>query len=409
MLTLMSEFLTSAWHSALAMGPWLLVGAAIAGVLHVWIPQDVLRRHFTGPWGVVKAVLFGVPLPLCSCGVIPAGIGLNKSGADDSASIAFLISTPQTGVDSILVSAGMLGWPFALWKVGAAVVTGVAGGMWVAVSGRRPVGDDAIAAADHVGPAAKGWRAGMEHGLEVLRTIYRWVAFGVVVSALLTAFVPAGVLASAGEGSMVTAVVASLLVSVPLYVCATASVPIAAALVMAGLPLGAALVFLMAGPATNVATIGAIHRVFGRAIVVRYLTTIIGGSILFALLFDGVVSSHDVAAAMTHPHGAHWLEVLGGGGLVALMAWFMLSDIRRWIAQRPAAAAQSSTHLMVEGMSCGGCVRKVRGALESVAGVETCDVDLDSASASVSGAARVDDLVAALQAAGFKARRSTSG
>ena len=116
------------WSILLALAPWLLIGAAISGLLHVVLPRDLVRRQLSGPSGVVKAVLLGVPLPLCSCGVIPTGLGLKKDGADDGSAIAFMVSTPQTGVDSILVAASFLGWPFALFKVGAAAVTGLAAG-----------------------------------------------------------------------------------------------------------------------------------------------------------------------------------------------------------------------------------------------------------------------------------------
>jgi len=405
----MSEFLTALWDTTTAMGPWLLVGAAVAGVLHVLVPRNFMQRHFTGTAGVFKSVAFGVPLPLCSCGVIPAGIGLKRSGADDGASVAFLISTPQTGVDSIMVAAGMLGWPFALWKVGAAAVTGVVGGLWVA--GRGPTGktmEPSASPADQIGER-RGVAAGVAHSVEVLQTIWRWVAFGIVISAALTAFIPAGGLASIGLDSPFVAVVAALFLSLPLYVCATASVPIAAALVMGGLPLGAALVFLMAGPATNVATIGAIHRAFGRGVMLRYLATIVVGSIAFALLFEGLFSASDVAAAMHHEHGAHWLELAGGGALVVLLGWFLVDDVGQWFSARRAKAAPAATDFVVEGMTCNGCARKVRGAVEGIEGVEGCDIDVESGSASVTGKARVDDVVAAITAAGFTARRRTTG
>ena len=120
--------LTASWNILLALAPWLLVGMVIAGLIHGLLPRDFSKRQLRGPSGIFKAVALGVPLPLCSCGVIPAGLGLKKDGASDGASIAFLISTPQTGVDSILVASKFLGWPFALFKLGSAALTGVIGG-----------------------------------------------------------------------------------------------------------------------------------------------------------------------------------------------------------------------------------------------------------------------------------------
>ena len=123
------------------LAPWLLLGTLIAALLHGLLPQNFVQRHLQGKGGVAKAVLLGVPLPLCSCGVIPAGLGLKKDGASDGASVGFLISTPQTGVDSILVSASFLGWPFALFKVVSATVTGIVGGY---LADQSPVGRRAL-------------------------------------------------------------------------------------------------------------------------------------------------------------------------------------------------------------------------------------------------------------------------
>ena len=130
--------LNAIWSILLDLAPWLLLGAGVASALHIWLPPGLLQRHLSGYAGVAKAVALGVPMPLCSCGVIPAGLGLKKDGASDGAALGFLISTPQTGVDSILVSASFLGWPFALFKVGAATVTGLVGGWLVESTGAGP-------------------------------------------------------------------------------------------------------------------------------------------------------------------------------------------------------------------------------------------------------------------------------
>jgi uncharacterized membrane protein YraQ (UPF0718 family) len=131
------------WNVWVELAPWLLLGALVSGVIHVFLPTDFVRRHLTGRGSIAKAVALGVPLPLCSCGVIPAGLGLKKDGASDGAAVGFLISTPQTGVDSVLVAAAFLGWPFALFKVVAATITGMTGGLLTAYMGgeSKPWGD----------------------------------------------------------------------------------------------------------------------------------------------------------------------------------------------------------------------------------------------------------------------------
>lgn len=255
------------------LAPWLLLAAVVAGLLHVLIPPNWFRRHLTGRSGVFKAVLAGVPMPLCSCGVIPVGLGLKKEGASDGAVVGFLISTPQTGVDSILVAASLLGMPFALFKVAASMITGLIRG-WLAnateESEQKPARLPDVSAAKEIGRL----RAFIEHSLTLIRSIWAWIVVGVLVSALITSLVPEDSLANlAGFGGL-PAMLITLLISLPLYVCATASVPIAAALVISGLPPGAALVFLMAGPATNVATIGAVYRTLGKRSLGIYLVTV---------------------------------------------------------------------------------------------------------------------------------------
>ena len=235
--------IAASWQVLLELSPWLLLGAGIAGLLHGLLPRNFVHRQLSGRAGVLKAVLVGVPLPLCSCGVIPTGLGLKKDGASDGAAVGFLVSTPQTGVDSILVAAAFLGWPFALFKVAAAGVTGIVGGWLTEALGGDP-GRPPATATDQGRPSLGAMFA---HGAEMLRTIWRWLLFGVLVSAALTVYVPPDGLAGLGAGGGLLAMLAMLLVSLPLYVCATASVPIAAALVAGGMPVGAARVFLMAG------------------------------------------------------------------------------------------------------------------------------------------------------------------
>ena len=239
MMTTFLALAAASWDVLLELAPWLLLGSAVAGLLHGLVPPGLIQRAMRGPGGVVRAVLLGIPLPLCSCGVSPAGIGLQRSGASRGASVGFLIATPQTGVDSVMVAAGFLGWPFALYKVAAALITGVTGGLLVEAidPGEETREDEAPAHAD------RSLRGMLAHGIDVIRMIWA-ILFGVVVSAALTVFLPAGGLETFVGSSAIVGILVVLMASVPLYVCATASVPIAATLVAAGLPTGAALVFL---------------------------------------------------------------------------------------------------------------------------------------------------------------------
>jgi hypothetical protein len=387
--------LSALWQVFLELAPWLLLGAAVAGLLHIVLPPDFLAKHLRGRWGVPRAVLLGVPLPLCSCGVIPAGLGLKKDGASDGAAVGFLIATPQTGVDSILVSAGFLGWPFALFKVAAAAITGMVGG-WLT--------DAFGSSADEPAPPAcaedadRSLRSFLVHAVDLIRMIWRWLLFGVLVSAVITVWVPPTAFATLADQGPIISTLAVLALSVPLYVCATASVPIAAALVTAGLPAGAALVFLMAGPATNMATIGAIYRGFGARTLGIYLGTIIVGSMGLGMVFDFVLP---VGALMPHhAHGTPWWALVSAVVLLGLFVWFAFEEVSAWLRRRRAKGA--AVEVLVTGMRCGGCVRTLEGALNELDGVESAVVEREPDRAIVRGPVSVDAIHAAVVEAGFQ-------
>lgn len=418
----MTSFLQSTWSVLAELAPWLLFGALLAALLHVLLPRNLIRRQLSGYGGAVKAVVLGVPLPLCSCGVIPAGIGLKRTGASNGSAMGFLISTPQTGVDSILVSATFLGWPFALFKVAAAAVTGIAGGWWV--EGMKddgaPVEDEAPA--EEAGVESGGHRIGgtvvpkitemIDHGGELLQSIWRWVAVGILVSAAIEVLLPQQAWLDLAALGTFGAAAAALVISLPLYVCATASVPIAAALVANGLPLGAALVFLMAGPATNVATVGAVYRGFGRKVTAAYLTIVIVGSLSFAVLFETLIGGAAPRAGHAHEHGVPWWAATSAILLVLMFGWFGLQEFRRW--RRNARADRWSTEqvaagepggraveIAVTGMTCGNCADAVESALLAAPGVQAARVDLTGGTATVWGAAAASTLRDAVQDAGF--------
>ena len=402
-MELAQQWVQEVWGVLLELSPWMLVGMAVAGLLHGVLPKDFIRKQLQGPMGVIKAVILGVPLPLCSCGVIPAGLGLKQDGASNGSSVAFLIATPQTGIDSILVSAGLLGVPFALFKVVTAAITGVIGG-WISDA----VTPDSLAKTVEHNHSSKphGAQANVgvmvEHAVEVLRSIWKWLVFGVVISATISVFVPTGGLGALQAGGGFVAALAMLAISVPLYVCATASVPIAAALVAGGMPTGAALVFLMAGPATNVATIGAIYRGFGARILGVYLGTILVGSIGFGMAFDWILTVQPVSDSMPHEHGAAWWAVASTVLLVALMGWFWVQDALRWGRSLGAKPLDTSVSLDVSGMTCGGCVNKLDGALRKLDGVDFVSVQLNPQRAVVAGTVTEADVKAVIHAAGFE-------
>jgi uncharacterized protein len=406
--------LNASWHILIELAPWLLLGMVIAGLLHGLLPADFSKRQLQGNSGVLKAVGLGVPLPLCSCGVIPAGLGLKKDGASDGAAMAFLISTPQTGVDSILVSSSFLGWPFAFFKLASAALMGLVGG-WLSKFFGGPSPEIEEDPTSHSSDK-RGLSEMVAHGLDLIRTIWGWLLFGVLASAAITLYVPPSLFESIEAQGTLVACFAVLGISLPLYVCATASVPMAAAMVAGGMPPGAALVFLMAGPASNMATIGAVYKGFGGRNLAIYLGTIGFGSIALALAFEQLIDPETVrqvlsasgmhgmqegaSLAMVHP--AAWWETASAFALIGMLFFFAFEDTQRMFRRKKMAENTASSIVFpVGGMTCGGCSGRVEKALLAVDGVQSVVVDLDPGQAKIVGSASESTLKDAVISIGF--------
>lgn len=388
--------LDATWQVWLQLSPWLLLGAAAAGALHVFLPRDFARRQFRGYGGVAKAVALGVPLPLCSCGVIPAGLGLKKDGASDGAAVGFLISTPQTGVDSLLVSASFLGWPFTIFKCVSALVMGLAGGAATESLHTEAEGIDRLEKAT----APQSTVGFFEHMVDVIRPIWKWIVFGVVASAAITVWIPPGAIAGWSNIHPALSGLAALAIALPLYVCATASVPIAAALIAQGMPTGAALVFLMAGPATNIATIGAVKRAFGNRVLAVYLGTVVVGSVGLAYVYDAFIP-FEALGTMAHEHGHAWWAWVSALALAALFAYFVVDDLRGAWRRRSVPAGEAVVTLEVEGLTCNNCVRKLERALQDADGVTAATVTLEPSEATVESSLPASELEAVVVGAGY--------
>ena len=372
----------------------------MAAALHVFIPRNFIQRQLSGKSGVLKAVLLGVPLPLCSCGVIPTGLGLQKDGASRGATVGFLISTPQTGVDSILVSASFLGWPFAIFKVVSAAVTGLVGGLLTDVA--LPETGPKAGHTDDTNTERPSLREGFEHGIDILQSIWKWLVVGVLAAAALEVYLPATWANEISQVSPWLAMLAVLAISTPLYVCATASVPIAAALVANGFPPGAALVFLMAGPATNIATLGAVYRGIGGRALGVYLGTILVGSMGLGILFDSlIVDSKDIV--MPHEHGEAWWVIASAITLTILLFKFLIDDLRAWgTAAAPVTESKATMAIPVEGMTCGGCVAKLQKRLLATDGIHSATVSLEPGQARIESDLETSAVEAIIREAGFK-------
>ena len=423
-------FAENAWNVTLALAFWLLVGLLVAGLLHVFVPNDFIERHLgrkRGVLGVLNAVFLGVPMPLCSCGVIPAALGIKKQGAGDGAAMGFLISTPQTGIDSIMVSASMLGFPFALFKLASAFVLGVVGGIWAGLVGRKsentkpspaplPSGEGEAPETGAEGARrplglVRAFREIFEFAVDdLLAMIWKWLVAGILVSAAISTWLPEGFFKDhlAGGGA-ITAMLITLAISLPMYVCATASVPIAAALVYSGMPPGAALVFLMAGPASNIATLGAVYKTFGLKKLMIYLSTITIGSMLGGYFFDSVVAPGTALTALETLGTPGWWQIAAAVLLALLIARFAAREGTA-LLKRLAGAATSSKEaetltIKVSGLTCEGCAAKLRRELENIDGVNRAEVVFSTGDATITGYdLDAGKLRMAVEKAGYKAK-----
>jgi uncharacterized membrane protein YraQ (UPF0718 family) len=282
MLEIITAILTDVWRVLLEMSPFLLFGFFFAGLLAVLVSPEGVERQLggSGLWPVVKATLFGIPLPLCSCSVIPVTASLRRHGASRGASTAFLLSAPQTGVDSILVTYSLLGSLFAVFRPLAALLAGILGGSLVtaAESGEerdrtlaQPCEEECCAlSGDH----GRGYRAVRFGFVTLPKDIGKPLLIGILVAGFISSLIPedffSGIIGT-GFGAMVV----MMLLGIPVYVCATASIPVAAALIAKGVSPGAALVFLTTGAATNTATIATAWKMMGGRTALIYLATVV--------------------------------------------------------------------------------------------------------------------------------------
>ena len=337
------EVLRHTWAVLGEMAPWVLGGFAIAGVLSLWLNARVVGEHFGGGrfGAIVKAVALGIPLPVCSCGVIPLGASLRKHGAGKGPTAAFLMSTPQTGVDSIAVTYGMLGGLFAFFRPLAALVSGVACGFVVeALDGDEP--STAALADPEIEAETRPWWARVFHnGFIVLpRSVGGALVLGALVSALVMTLVPANYIAEKISSPLLQMVL-TLAFGIPMYICSTAAVPFALGLLAAGLSPGAAMAFLIGGPGVSASTILAVWRVMGARTAGVYVSVLALCAIGFGLLVQALVPAGWVPPGAQivdqHVHCAGclpWNVHAQAALLLALVAW------AKWGPRRkPAGAA----------------------------------------------------------------------
>ena len=363
------------------MSPYLILGFALAGILHVYFPKQKVakflgRKNLTS---VMNAAVLGIPLPLCSCGVIPTGISFNKNGASKGATVSFLISTPQTGVDSILVTYSLLGLPFALIRPIAAFITGIFGG--AITNATDDTQEDLFENEPEVPIKGSKFKAAAHYAfVEFLQDIAQWLLIGLAIAAFISAIIPDGFIENHLSNPYINMLIV-LVASIPMYVCATGSVPIAAVLMMKGLSPGAAFVFLMAGPATNAATMTVIKQAMGTKALVSYLSSIIGGALIMGVLVDQLPPEWFTLPGMSmegHNHtelALGWFEWASAATLLLLILnGFRIQYIPKKLNLEHMNANEKV--FSVDGMTCNHCKSSVETNLSKLDTIESVSVDL---------------------------------
>lgn len=404
MTGILLKYLNEAVMLGIEMAPYLMLGFLFAGILHVYFPHDKVLKYLgkNDLRSVVNSAILGVPLPLCSCGVIPTGISFYKSGASRGSTVSFLISTPQTGVDSIMATGSLLGWPFAIVRPIVAFVTGIFGG----VITNRAYRNEPVAGEESGKDPKETIKEGKRYNrlfemfryayFDFLQDIAKWLLIGILLAALIAVLVPDDFFVRYIGNDFLSMLVV-LAVAVPLYVCATGSVPIAAVLIMKGVSPGAALVFLMAGPATNVATMTVIGKVMGKKTLALYLTAIIGGALLSGLFINWFLPREWFTLPMGSMHAGHhheWLPLwLKAGSGVILLILSIVALIRRYWSKKifvqenklQTQDIMKEIRVKVMGMTCNHCKMNVENKLNAIQGVEEATVDLATGTVLIKG------------------------
>lgn len=334
--------LSESWLILQASSIYIIFGILVAGILRAFLRPEIVAAHLgKGRFlSVLKAAFFGIPIPLCSCGVVPAAASLKRQGANNGAAMAFLISTPESGVDSIAITYALLDPLMTVYRPVAAFITAAAAGIIEnLIAGHAPgqsiqpdmscpidncCNGKSCSTEDHADhhPPSEKLAFGMRYALtELWEDLAIWFIAGILLAGLISVLVPEDLISRYLGGGIVSMLI-MLAAGIPMYICATASTPIAAALILKGVSPGTALVFLLAGPATNIASLTMAIRILGKRSTIVYLFIIALLSILLGILLDKIYLLLDISAQASAGSAGDilpsWIQTTGAAVLLAL-------------------------------------------------------------------------------------------
>ena len=381
-------FLLEMWSLCLEMAPFLLMGMAISGLISMFIDSRLILKHLGSKnfLSIIKSTVFGIPIPLCSCGVIPVAATLREAGASKGSTVSFLVSTPQTGVDSIFLTYGMLGPVFALFRPLAAFVSGIFCGLVINSfdDGAHHHLSNTDDESNANKPLVKRVESGLRYGfLSLPSDIVVPLFQGLIVAAAIAIFIPPDFIAEYFSSNSYFMLIMMLIVSLPFYVCATASIPIAVVLMAKGVSAGAVFVFLMAGPATNASSIAVIKNILGRKTMYHFLLLTASTAIVFGLILDTFITIGPLAMSdSSHIHATD------GYGSLFLTIFFLLILFNSYVyklkgeiteigvSENEFDESKDRLSIGVDGMTCSHCKESVESAVYSCGGVENASVNL---------------------------------
>lgn len=328
--------------------PYLLLGLLIAGIIHMLIPKQWITRYLGEKSSVVTAAIIGTPLPLCSCSVIPTAIGIRRAGASKASTASFMVATPETGVDSIGVTYALMGPLMAIVRPISAIASAITAGTLVRLWDKEDNKPDTQQAQSSCCSKQQSSEVAQQQELnqelslgqklaaaikygygKLLTDFMGWLLIGIGFAALIQTYVPASFMTEYGSG--IIAMLITVLISIPMYICATASTPIAAGLMLSGVSPGAALVFMLTGPASNIATLMVVKNELGLKSLLAYLTGVIATAIASGLALDWALEYFQINIQVSHGHHDDMTSLLYSASAVILAGLIFYQYVKKFI------------------------------------------------------------------------------
>lgn len=331
MIELLNNFVLLFTESA----PYLLLGLLLAGIIRMLVPDKWITKFLGERSSVITAAVIGTPLPLCSCSVIPTAIGIRRAGASKASTASFMVATPETGVDSIGVTLALMGPVMAIFRPISAIFSAIMAGTLVRLWDVESPPKAAEPVHSCCGGKAKTLtlteklKAAIIYGYgKLISDFMGWLLIGIGFAALIQTYVPPSLLSEYGNG--IFAMLLTVVISIPMYICATASTPVAAGLMLSGVSPGAALVFMLTGPATNIATLMVVKNELGSRSLFAYLTGVISSALLMGILLDWIVDYYQLTIEVSHGEHGDMTSIVYSASAIILAGLIIWQYIKKW-------------------------------------------------------------------------------